>query len=265
MNSDDASQARSPHRVRRGCGAEVQGVLTDQDARLGSHRPGCVAEDAWQCRVSPTRQEKTDDTFRAGEPGREGGQTPVNALSCARAALRVVQKAREIQLGAGGGDWRMRKFDASVPREMFWLTDVARTNTCPRCGSALENDSQTYMCVVRSGGEEEPFIAGNDLGYFCPRCPVVVLDHGAFAEHAALVASGGHILFAVLGLVDLDAVPEDKRHLMLGADDNPIPLVRFSNVPGSNREPQLGGKPRDNRTRKKRRNRSRPCGGSVSL
>jgi hypothetical protein len=31
----------------------------------------------------------------------------------------------------------------------------------------------------------------------------------------------------VLGFVNMDAVPEDKRHLPLGEDDNPIPIVEF--------------------------------------
>lgn len=36
--------------------------------------------------------------------------------------------------------------------------------------------------------------------------------------------------FTVLGLVDLEAVPQEKRHLPLDGDDNPIPLVQFSNM-----------------------------------
>ncbi len=36
--------------------------------------------------------------------------------------------------------------------------------------------------------------------------------------------------FVVMGIVDLDAVPEEKRDLPLGEEDNPIPLVEFTNV-----------------------------------
>jgi hypothetical protein len=36
--------------------------------------------------------------------------------------------------------------------------------------------------------------------------------------------------FAVMGVIDLDAVPPEKAHLPLGDDDNPIPLVHFSKV-----------------------------------
>jgi hypothetical protein len=36
--------------------------------------------------------------------------------------------------------------------------------------------------------------------------------------------------FAVLGLVDLEAIPDDKKHLSLGDEGNPIPLVQFLNT-----------------------------------
>ena len=40
--------------------------------------------------------------------------------------------------------------------------------------------------------------------------------------------------FTVAGIVDLDSIPEDKRNKPLGDDDNPIPLVSFTNY--SNRK-----------------------------
>ena len=33
--------------------------------------------------------------------------------------------------------------------------------------------------------------------------------------------------FTVVGIVNMDAVPEDRRHLPLGGEDNPIPLAYF--------------------------------------
>jgi hypothetical protein len=35
------------------------------------------------------------------------------------------------------------------------------------------------------------------------------------------------VQFAVLGIMNMDAIPEDKRHLPVGSDDTPIPLVEF--------------------------------------
>jgi hypothetical protein len=61
----------------------------------------------------------------------------------------------------------------------------------------------------------------------------VVLDRKCFehvieetAERPDWGASGA-VQYVVLGAVNLDAVPEDKRHLPIGGDDNPIPLVEF--------------------------------------
>ena len=36
--------------------------------------------------------------------------------------------------------------------------------------------------------------------------------------------------FAVLGVVDLEAMPPGKEDIPLGDDDNPIPLVQFTNI-----------------------------------
>jgi hypothetical protein len=42
-------------------------------------------------------------------------------------------------------------------------------------------------------------------------------------------SSGENIKFdyAVLGIINLDAIPEDKRGVPIGGDDNPLPLVKF--------------------------------------
>jgi len=66
-----------------------------------------------------------------------------------------------------------------------------------------------------------------------------------------MAGTAGHrrsrsVEFAVLGIVDLDAVPEEKAHLSLGDDDNPIPLVAFlQETEGTDPEKQVQpqGKP----------------------
>lgn len=42
--------------------------------------------------------------------------------------------------------------------------------------------------------------------------------------------------FALAGVLDLDAIPEDKRHLPIGSDDDTMPVVEFTAV--SHLEPQ---------------------------
>ena len=124
----------------------------------------------------------------------------------------------------------MNKVDASIPREMFWSTDVGGTVFCPKCDGRLENESQSYLLLVRESGNIQPFIVGNDAGYFCACCPVVVLDYEVFAKSAiAGNPSSCGFEFTVSGIVDLDAVPKEKADIPLGEDDNPVPLVKFTN------------------------------------
>lgn len=126
----------------------------------------------------------------------------------------------------------MKKLDASVPRKMFWSTDVGGTDFCPQCHSRLENESHSYLLLVREPGDFQPFIVGNNDGYFCACCPVVVLDYEAFAKSAiAGNPSSCSFEFTVPGIVDLDAIPQEKADIPIGDDDNPIPLVKFTNLP----------------------------------
>ena len=75
------------------------------------------------------------------------------------------------------------------------------------------------------------FIIGTDGGYFCSNCPIVVLDVNKFAElaKASFRVPVEEVQFTVPGIVDLDAIPEEKRNVPLGKEDNPIPLVEFIN------------------------------------
>ena len=120
--------------------------------------------------------------------------------------------------------------DISIPRKMFWSNETEGTAFCPECHSALENDNQTYVLAAGKGRHVDTFIAGNDAGYFCTQCPVVVLDRQEFDEVSEMIWGEKNARFNVLGIVDLDAVPESKGHLPLGGEDNPIPLIKFFNT-----------------------------------
>ena len=149
----------------------------------------------------------------------------------------------------------MKQHAASTPRQMFWSTKVGGMSKCPECRSRLEADSHSYLMMFRDQREFHPFVVGSRGGHFCPQCPSVVLDKDAFLDYASLVYRGSAPEFAVLGLVDSDAVPEQKRHLPFG-DDNPIPLVKFTNIYSRGKSKGLAGSKRSrrlNRCRKKRR------------
>jgi hypothetical protein len=128
----------------------------------------------------------------------------------------------------------MKKFDASIPRKMFWSDKLVNRKKCPLCHSALENEYHTYGMAAVSGMETTTFITGNDSGSFCPKCPVVVLDRKGFEQVMEDIAEerpgwgmSGALRYIVIGLVDTEAVPEDKRHLPPGDEDNPIQVVEF--------------------------------------
>ncbi|MBI5709551.1 MAG: hypothetical protein HZC42_04490 [Candidatus Eisenbacteria bacterium] len=87
------------------------------------------------------------------------------------------------------------------------------------------------MMAVRQRGDIQPFVVGNDGGHFCEQCPVVVLEHSIFEESAVFgMGFARDIQFVVLGLVDLDAVPEERRHLAFDDQKNPVPLVEFASM-----------------------------------
>ncbi len=94
-----------------------------------------------------------------------------------------------------------------------------------------------------------PFVIGNDGGCFCPHCPVVVLDYEEFLEGVLAAGASQGTLFTVVGVVDWDAIPEDKRDEPIGEEDNPIPLVKFLNTEMERRESHR----QHSTTRKKRR------------
>ncbi|MCK5277181.1 MAG: SEC-C domain-containing protein [Cyclobacteriaceae bacterium] len=64
--------------------------------------------------------------------------------------------------------------------------------------------------------------------HFCKTCPVVVFDSD-LVEQAAIVGirEDKKLRYAIEGIVDLEAIPENKRHLEIGIDENPVPLVHF--------------------------------------
>ena len=144
----------------------------------------------------------------------------------------------------------MKKFDPSIQRQMFWSNAVGGKTYCPRCLSRLENENQVFMMAIRESHDAKPFVVGNDAGYFCPQCPTIILDGDTFAEFArGSVDRDTDAEFSVLGLVDLEAVPEEKRSVPLGGDDNPIPFVKFTNL--------SEGKPQRHKTAAQRKKKKR--------
>ena len=144
----------------------------------------------------------------------------------------------------------MTKFDPAIPRRMYWSKDVGGVDSCPKCRGPLESESHSYLCAVREESDTQTFMVGNDSGYFCGRCSVIVLEFDAFAESAEVIAPfrPGSAEFVVMGMVDLNAIPPEKADVPLGEDDNPIPFKAFANI-----QPKKPQKKGSRRKRKKRR------------
>jgi len=123
--------------------------------------------------------------------------------------------------------------DAAIPRECVYKQFEEHPGPCPRCGGPLQSHQATYLIVTRRGGKSaDSFFVGNDMGWFCARCPTVVVNPDEVNEYLQYSLPEWNVgtEFVVAGIVDLDAVPEEKRDLPLGDDDNPIPLVEFTAV-----------------------------------
>ena len=130
--------------------------------------------------------------------------------------------------GVCNGMENTKKFKASEPRKMYWSDEIGGISHCPGCGEKLEMEKHTYLMGGRDRrGELMTSITANDGGCFCPNCSTIVLDRKKFEEFAVLAFNDLAIEISVFGLVDLDAIPDEKADIPIGDDDNPIPLVRF--------------------------------------
>jgi hypothetical protein len=109
----------------------------------------------------------------------------------------------------------------------------------------LQQSYQSYVIGTRRGSQiTDSFLMGSDFGWFCPRCPTVVIDPTQVKrriEHPLAHWDTGTD-FTILGLANLDAVPPEKDDVPLGDEGNPIPLVRFI-APRRERGPAQPGNP----------------------
>ncbi len=132
--------------------------------------------------------------------------------------------------------------DITIPRECIYQEFEGQPGPCPRCGGSLQQSRQTYLVTTQHGEEAaDNFMIGGDMGWFCARCPAVVMNPEEVTKYLAHRLPHWDVgeEFVVVGIVDLDAVPKEKHHLPLGGDDNPIPLVEFTNTSRDEEQPPL--------------------------
>ncbi len=134
-----------------------------------------------------------------------------------------------------------KPFDIKLEREAIYRNFTGQSGLCPRCGGTLAQRPQTYLVATRTGKHtSDSFIMGSDFGWFCETCPIVVLNGLEVSKMLSFQRPGWKVgsEFALLGLVNLEAVPADKRHLPLGGDHNPIPLVAFRAAKATSNKPR---------------------------
>jgi hypothetical protein len=121
--------------------------------------------------------------------------------------------------------------DKKIERKAIYKTFTGNPGPCPQCGRELKKSYQSYMVATRTGSRmADSFMIGGDFGWFCAACPTVVLDKKELGKMLSFSMPGWKVgnEIIVLGLVNLDAVPEKNKPMRLGEPGNPIPLVRFS-------------------------------------
>jgi hypothetical protein len=144
------------------------------------------------------------------------------------------------------------KINLSIPRRQYYNNKYNLT-ICPECGSPTIE----YGCTILLGAETETdggeLITNLSGSHFCESCPVVIFDKHQIAQAAQLgMRTSKKVKHGIIGIVDLDSIPKDKRHLEIGTDENPVPLVEFL--------PDLNKKPIPVSIKKTGRNEPCPCG-----
>ncbi len=120
-----------------------------------------------------------------------------------------------------------QNIDLSIRRRRYY-SDECETTICPECNSELIEDGCTIILAVKSDTDEGEFMTNLTGSHFCPNCPVVVFDNEKVEQAARLGIKGDkNLKYLIAGIVDLNSIPKEKRHLEIGIDENPVPLVHF--------------------------------------
>jgi len=120
-----------------------------------------------------------------------------------------------------------QNIDLSIRRRRYY-SDECETTICPECNSKLTEEGCTIILAVKSDTDEGEFMTNLTGSHFCANCPVVVFDNEKVEQAAKLGIKGDENLkYLIAGIVDLNSIPKEKRHLEIGIDENPVPLVHF--------------------------------------
>ena len=121
--------------------------------------------------------------------------------------------------------------DKTIERIMYPHDAVERPVNCPQCSQPLIQESGPYLVATRRGRRKaDSLMVNGKFGYLCSGCDTAVIHMPELTEmlYGTPLKPGWKIgsEFAVLGLINLDAVPPEKAHLSV-LDLDPLPLVLF--------------------------------------
>ncbi len=120
-----------------------------------------------------------------------------------------------------------QNIDVSIRRRRYYSEECNLTN-CPECNSSLTEEGCTIILAVKSDTDEGKFMTSLSGSHFCNNCPVVVFDTEKIEQAAKIgIRSDKNLKYTIAGIVDLNSIPKEKRHLEIGCDENPVPLVHF--------------------------------------
>lgn len=125
-----------------------------------------------------------------------------------------------------------------IPRKHYLQTKKDIAN-CPDCDTLLVKEDCVIMLYGKSDIDEGEFTSNMSSSHFCHNCPVVIFEEETI-EHLIKLAlkMEDYFSYGILGLIDFDAVPEEKRHLELGTDENPLPIIEFLPNPNNRIKPK---------------------------
>ena len=166
------------------------------------------------------------------------------------------------------------EIDVLQPRRRYYR-EKDDVETCPECGTGLKKERCILLISAKSDTDQGEFSSNLPGGHFCKNCPVVVFDTDSVIFAAELGLRGNsNVKCSVVGLIDLESIPMDKRHLEIGSDDNPVPLVEFlpdlnsgsssviKKTRGNSFSANLNS-PSKRRNKKAGRNDPCPCGSGI--
>ena len=121
-----------------------------------------------------------------------------------------------------------KNFDISIPKHMYWSSDLKNPKKCPKCNLTLKKEMQSFFVIVN----KDTIIMGCN-GLFCSKCLVIVLDNNELGDMIHSYSNKDKFKIYVGGIINLDDIPENKKNIPIDELD-PLPIVAFKNF--SNRE-----------------------------